>query len=253
MNSIFDIIGVPFQYVLNFFHMFTGGTYALAILVFTIVVNAAMIPLTVKQQKSMAKQARLRPKLDALQKKYGDDRVKMANAQQELYQNENISPTGGCLPMFIRMLVLMGVYRAVYRIIETGTSVNFNLFGLDLSQTPNFTAGWQPIWIIPILSFVASVLSMLVSQLQQRKINPQAASGGGAMIGMMLFMPLFSLYIAFNVQGAVGYYWIISNIVGTGIQLIVNSMYSANKILAKNTLDEGLKRRQYEAARIKNK
>lgn len=253
MNSIFDIIGVPFQYVLNFFHMFTGGTYALAILVFTIVVNAAMIPLTVKQQKSMAKQARLRPKLDALQKKYGDDRVKMANAQQELYQNENISPTGGCLPMFIRMLVLMGVYRAVYRIIETGTSVNFNLFGLDLSQTPNFTAGWQPIWIIPILSFVASVLSMLVSQLQQRKINPQAASGGGAMIGMMLFMPLFSLYIAFNVQGAVGYYWIISNIVGTGIQLIVNSIYSANKILAKNTLDEGLKRRQYEAARIKNK
>lgn len=253
MNSIFDIIGVPFQYVLNFFHMFTGGTYALAILVFTIAVNAAMIPLTVKQQKSMAKQARLRPKLDALQKKYGDDRVKMANAQQELYQNENISPTGGCLPMFIRMLVLMGVYRAVYRIIETGTSVNFNLFGLDLSQTPNFTAGWQPIWIIPILSFVASVLSMLVSQLQQRKINPQAASGGGAMIGMMLFMPLFSLYIAFNVQGAVGYYWIVSNIVGTGIQLIVNSMYSANKILAKNTLDEGLKRRQYEAARIKNK
>ena len=114
----------------------------------------------------MAKQARLRPKLDALQKKYGDDRVKMANAQQELYQNENISPTGGCLPMFIRMLVLMGVYRAVYRIIETGTSVNFNLFGLDLSQTPNFTAGWQPIWIIPILSFVASVLSMLISQLQ---------------------------------------------------------------------------------------
>lgn len=253
MNSIFDIIGVPFQYVLNFFHMFTGGTYALAILVFTIAVNAAMIPLTVKQQKSMAKQARLRPKLDALQKKYGDDRVKMANAQQELYQNENISPTGGCLPMFIRMLVLMGVYRAVYRIIETGTSVNFNLFGLNLSQTPNFTAGWQPIWIIPILSFVASVLSMLVSQLQQRKINPQAASGGGAMIGMMLFMPLFSLYIAFNVQGAVGYYWIVSNIVGTGIQLIVNSMYSANKILAKNTLDEGLKRRQYEAARIKNK
>lgn len=254
MNTIFDIIGIPFQYVLNFFHMFTGGTYALAILVFTIVVNAAMIPLTVKQQKSMAKQARLRPKLDALQKKYGDDRVKMANAQQELYQNENISPTGGCLPMIIRMLVLMGVYRAVYRIIETGTeSVNFNLFGLDLSQTPNFTAGWQAIWIIPILSFVASVLSMLVSQLQQRKINPQAASGGGAMIGMMLFMPLFSLYIAFNVQGAVGYYWIISNIVGTGIQLIVNSMYSTNKILAKNMLDDGLKRKQYEAARIKNK
>lgn len=76
---------------------------------------------------------------------------------------------------------------------------------------------------------------------------------GGTMIGMMLFMPLFSLYIAFNVQGAVGYYWIISNVVSTGIQLIVNSIYSTNKILAKGTLDEGLKRKQYEAARIKNK
>lgn len=253
MNSFFDIIGIPFQYVLNFFHMFTGGNYALAILIFTIAVNAAMAPLTVKQQKNMAKQARLRPKLDALQKKYGNDRVKMANAQQELYQNENISPTGGCLPMVIRMLVLMGVYRAVYRIIELGASnVNFDLFGLDLSQTPNFSAGWQPIWIIPILSFLAAVLSMLISQMQQRKTNPQA-SGGGAMIGMMLFMPLFSLYIAFKVQGAVGYYWIISNLVNTVIQLVINSIYSTNKILAKNTLDEGLKRRQYESVRIKNK
>lgn len=252
MNVIFDIIGVPFQYVLNFFNSFTGS-YALAILIFTVLINAAMIPLTVKQQKNMAKQAKLRPKLEALQKKYGDDRVKMANAQQELYQNENVSPTGGCLPMLIRMLVLMGVYRAVYRIIEIGASVNFNLFGLDLSQTPNFTAGWQPIWIIPILSFVASVLSMLISQLQQRKTNPQMGNMGGTMIGMMLFMPLFSLYIAFNVQGAVGYYWIISNVVSTVIQLIVNSIYSTNKILAKGTLDEGLKRKQYEAARIKNK
>lgn len=251
MNSIFDIIGIPFQYVLNFFHMFTGSNYALAILIFTIVVNAAMAPLTVKQQKNMAKQARLRPKLDALQKKYGDDRVKMANAQQELYQNENISPTGGCMPMLIRMLILMGVYRAVYLIIDTSTSnVSFNLFGLDLSQTPDFSAGWQPIWIIPILSFLASVLSMVISQLQQRKTNPQMASGGGSMIAMMLFMPLFSLYIAFKVQGAVGYYWIISNLVNTAIQLVINAMYSTNKILAKNMLDEGLKRRQYEAARI---
>ncbi|MGN0556823.1 MAG: YidC/Oxa1 family membrane protein insertase [Acutalibacteraceae bacterium] len=253
MNSLFDIIGIPFQYILGFFNSITGS-YAAAILIFTVLVNAAMLPLNIKQQKNMAKQARLRPKLEELKKKYGDDRAKMANAQQELYANENISPTGGCLPMIIRMVLLLGVYRAVWNQIAAKQTVNFNLFGLDLSETPhfstNFSEDMKPIWLIPILSFVAALLSMFISQWQQKKINPQMAQTGGMMIGMMLIMPIFSLYIAFQVSAAVGYYWIISNVVNTVIQLIVNQVYSSNKILASMAADEALKRKKYEAGRI---
>ncbi len=249
MDSLFNLIGVPFQYILGFFNSITGS-YAAAILIFTVLLNIALSPLNIKQQKSTAKQARLRPKLDALKEKYGDDRVKMANAQQELYQNENISPTGGCLPLIVRMIILLGVYRAVYAQVAD-KSINFNLFGLDLSVNPSISdIDW--IWIIPILSGLTSLVSMLISNHQQKKANPAMAQAGGTMMGMMLFMPIFSVYIAFQMQAAVGYYWIISNIVNTIIQQIVNHYYSANKILAVETAEEAIKRRKYEAARIGN-
>ena len=62
---MFDIIAIPFEYILNFFESITGN-YAVAIILFTVAVQLLMFPLSVKQQKSMAKQAKLRPKLDAL-------------------------------------------------------------------------------------------------------------------------------------------------------------------------------------------
>lgn len=250
MDSLFDIIGIPFEYIMKFLD-FTHS-YPITIIIFTLIVNVAMIPLTVKQQKSMAKQARLKPKLEALQKKYGNDRNKIAAAQQELYQNENISPAGGCLPMVIRMVVLMGVYRAVYRIIDdTAINMGFSFFGLDLKQTPNFKEGFEIIWIIPILVFVSQALSMLITQLQQKK-NGQIQQGGGCMmIGMILVFPIFSAYITFNLKAAVGYYWIISSMVNTLIQLFVNHHFSTPKLLAESTAKEGLERKKYEAARIK--
>lgn len=248
--DILNLIGVPFQYVLGFLNSITGS-YAVAILIFTVVINIVLSPLNIKQQKSMAQQARLKPKLDALKEKYGDDRVKMSNAQQELYQSENISPTGGCLPLVARMVILMGIYGAVRQLVEKTTDKScFNLFGLDLSQTPSFTNGFNALWLIPILSGVAALISMLISQYQQKKINPAMQQAGGMMKGMMLIMPIFSVYIAFSIQAAVGYYWIISNIVNTVITVVVNQLYSANKILATDAADTVVKRRKYEAERI---
>ena len=109
---MFDIIAIPFEYILNFFESITGS-YAVAIILFSLAVQLLMFPLSVKQQKSMAKQAKLRPKLDALKEKCGDDRQKYSMEMNELYQRENISPMGGCMPMLIRMLLLLGVYQAV--------------------------------------------------------------------------------------------------------------------------------------------
>ena len=258
MNFILQAIGVPFQYILGFFSSITGS-YTIAIIIFTVLVNLAMSPLNVKQQKNMAKQARLRPKLEMLKEKYGDDRMKMSTAQQELYQQENISPTGGCMPMLIRMLILMGVYGAVSALVGTGVyqpvdyikhmTVNLDLFGLDLSKTPSFSE-FSLLWLIPILSGVASLLSMLINQAQQKKTNPAMQNAGGSMMGMMLIMPIFSIWIAFSVQAAVGFYWIVSNVVNTVIQMVVNHYYSANKMLAVQTLEEAEKRRKYEEERI---
>ena len=74
---------------------------------------------------------------------------------------------------------------------------------------------------------------------------------GGSMKMMMLIMPIFSIWIAFTVPAAVGLYWIYSNLVNMVIMLVVNHVYAPNKLLAKETVKAGYKRRQLENEKIK--
>ena len=112
--------------------------------------------------------------------------------------------------------------------------LNFNFFGIDLTQTPNLTlnltkAEW--IWIIPILSFVTAMCSSVITMQMQKKTNPQAqASQMGC---MMLAMPLMSLWIAFKVPGAVGFYWACSNLVNMVIQVCMNRFYGPYVMVAR--------------------
>ncbi len=108
-----SFISKPMGWLLAQLSDLFADNFALSVLVFTILVNIIMLPLTLKSQKSTAKQARVKHKLDALKKKYGDDRQKYSQAMQEVYNKEGISMGGGCLPMIVRLLVMMGVYYAV--------------------------------------------------------------------------------------------------------------------------------------------
>lgn len=251
---MFDIIAIPFEYILNFFESITGN-YAVAIILFTVAVQLLMFPLSVKQQKSMAKQAKLRPKLDALKEKCGDDRQKYSMEMNELYQRENISPMGGCMPMLIRMLLLLGVYQAVRNMVGN-TNVDtssFMLFGIDLSEPLKFSTdiihNFNINWILAIICFVTSFLSMYISNKQQQHINPDMQQQGGSMKGMMFIFPFMSLFICFSVQGAFAFYWICSNVINTAVQLIVNNFFSADKIIAKETAQLGKEMRDKERER----
>lgn len=110
---MFDIVSIPMGYVLRFLSSLVGDNFAAAVFVFTVLVNLAMIPLTIKSQKSSVQQMRIRPKLDLLKAECGDDRQLYSTKMQELYQKENVSMSGGCLPMLLRMLFMMGIYYAI--------------------------------------------------------------------------------------------------------------------------------------------
>ena len=110
MQSLFNLINVPFGYVLRFFAMIFNGNFAASVFAFTLVINLILIPLSIKSQKSSVSQMRIKPKLDELKKKYGDDRRRMAQEQQKLYQEEGVSMSGGCLPMIVRMVLLLSIY-----------------------------------------------------------------------------------------------------------------------------------------------
>ena len=118
MNSLWDIINVPFGFVIRFCNKIVGNQYIWALLIFAVILEIILLPFGIKQQKNSIKQAKLRPKEMAIRKKYAgrDDqptKQKMTMEIQELYQKEGYNPMGGCLPLLIQFPILIALYNIV--------------------------------------------------------------------------------------------------------------------------------------------
>ena len=300
MQALFNIINIPFAYVLQFISDIFGGNFAVAVFVFTLLINLAFIPITIKSQKSAVQQLRIKPKLDALKEKYGDDKQKYSMAMQELYQKEGVSMSGGCLPMILRLVVMMSIYWMIMQpltylldvdaetikaavaalkdlgenvvegrselqilgavnagkinfpeIAEAAKDMSFSLFGIDLTATPKFNidifSHFNRTWIMPLLAFGTQMLSSVMSSIMQKKQNPDAPS----MMGMMLTMPLISLFIGFGFPCGVTFYWACSSLIGGVIQILVQQFYGPHKLLSKERAKQLSKQCDFEETQIK--
>ena len=112
MVQIGNFFGSILGYLLWPLYLFFSN-YGVAIILFTIIVKALMFPFSIKQQKSMAGNVRLQAKQKELQERYGDDKVRMNQEIQKLYEKEGVNPMGGCLPMLLPFPILIGVYYTV--------------------------------------------------------------------------------------------------------------------------------------------
>lgn len=336
MQSLFNFINIPLGYIIKFIANLFGGNFAVAVFVFTLLINLALIPLSIKSQKTTVQQTRIKPKLDELKKRYGDDKQKYSMAMQELYQQEGVSMSGGCLPMILRLVLMMSIYwlilspltymagaqkasvenisaavssgmtelkktdesryneiskefsvttakasneLGIVRIIRDDTGViheilpgdkfkaiekdyntvkqkdaeadiDFTLFGIDLTDTPkfglNFAKYWKPIWLIPIFAFLAQIFTSILSMYAQKKNNPDAPT----MAGMMLTMPLISLFIGFGLPGGVGFYWICSSLAGGLIQFALQLLYGPFRLLSAERAKELNERCDFEKKQL---
>ena len=290
LTWLFNIINIPLSYILNFFSGLLGNSFAAAVFVFTIFINLAMIPLTIKGQKASVGQMRIKPKLDELKKKYGDDKQRYSQEMQKLYSEEKISMGGGCRPLLIRLPIMLSIYYLITQpltylmnissetidklantlklaegsytreltiidavakdnslsteIASKLESIDFSLFGLDLTQTPQFSINifndFSLLWLIPISAFAAQMFTSLISMRLQKKINPEAPNMGC----MMYSMPIISLIIGFTVPAGVGFYWACSSLIGGLLQSAIQYYYGPQKMLAKERAKEIIK--EYE-------
>lgn len=127
MQFIMTIFGWPLGFVMLGCYMLTGNHYALAITLFTVITKLALLPLSVKQQKEQAKMAVFQPKLQNIQKKYGNNKERYNEEIQKLYTEEGYNPMSGCLPSLIQFPILFGVidvvYKPIYHILRASNSV----------------------------------------------------------------------------------------------------------------------------------
>lgn len=114
MEFINNLFGIPLGYVMWPIYQLVRN-YGVAIILFTLVTKVLLFPLAVKQQKSMASTQAIQPKLQALQKKYANNKEKLQEEQMKLYSEEGVNPMGSCLPLLIQMPILFGIIDVVYR------------------------------------------------------------------------------------------------------------------------------------------
>ena len=101
-----------FGYILNFVYEIIKN-YGLAIIIFSILIKLLMIPISIKQQKTMKKSVKLQSKMKELQFKYKNNPEKLNQETMELYRQENMSPFSGCLSAIIQIILLFSVFYLV--------------------------------------------------------------------------------------------------------------------------------------------
>lgn len=118
------------------------GNYGWSIVVFTILIKAVLLPFDFKSRKGMRKMQRIQPEINALQKKYANDKQKLQQKQAELMKREKYNPMSGCLPMLLTLPVLYAMFGAM-RVIANEQTVK-HVFEYLSGVTPQFDS-W--LWV----------------------------------------------------------------------------------------------------------
>jgi YidC/Oxa1 family membrane protein insertase len=154
------------------------GSWGLAIIALTILVKALTYPLTQKSMKSGREMAALKPKMEALQKRYKDDKQRLNQEMMNLYKSHGVNPLGGCLPMLIQLPVWWALYATLGNAVQLYRS-KF-LWMPDLTQP-------DPFYITPI--------AMGIAMFVQQRITPMPTDSEQQKI-MMLMMPLIFTFMS---------------------------------------------------------
>jgi YidC/Oxa1 family membrane protein insertase len=182
-----------------------------AIVLQTLIISLALLPLRITQMKSMLKMQRVAPQIKSIQEKYKkyslrDPRKAAMNEEiAALYKKEGVNPAGGCLPLLIQMPFLF----AYYRMLSTALDLRHAhwLWIHDLSAP-------DPIYILPIL--------MVISSLVTQRMTPQAGMDPAQQRMMNVMMPLMMGFIFFRLQAGLNLYYAVVNLISIAQQAVMN-------------------------------
>jgi YidC/Oxa1 family membrane protein insertase len=241
----------PMVNVLIWIYNFLLHNFGLAIIIFTILIRLLTYPLTAQQLKSQKKMTELQgsKKWQDIQKKYKDDKEKLAQEQMKIYQEMGINPLGSCLPLIIQFPIMIGLYQAIslamasapvqllnlgrslYTFIPAAQLIPLNSkflwmnLGLPEISSPNalVIAGFA----VPIMTIVVVVTTYLQSKLMTPPANP--GDQGAQMSKMMsLYMPILMGWIAYSLSSGLALYFIISNVLGVAQYALMGNIHWDN-------------------------
>ena len=213
-------------------------SYALAIIILGLIVRIILLPLTIMQMKSMLGMTEIQPELQRLQKQYANNREKLSEEMMKLYQEYNVKPAAGCLPILIQLPILYILFWAI-RDYNFADSAHANFFWISsLNNT-------DPTYILPIVLGII----MFIQQKIAMSINPQAMDPSNPMnmtMKMMLYvMPVMMGVSAIMMPSGLVIYWL------TTSGFMVFQQILMNRIRKKELAKRAEERAEREAQRQK--
>ena len=253
-NPIFQLL-----YILLVWLQKITGDVGIAIILMTLIVRAALIPLFRRQIVSTKRMQLIQPEIRELQKRYKGDRAKFSQAQMELYKERGVNPASGCLPMLLQLPLLMIIYTVISQgLTNPNPSAMFNFFGLHLVDYTcvngvggpagaavdlykpciNTTVAWlgnldvSRTWVlfpkIPLLSWfsVLAAASAVLQLVQSRMTMPPSTAAfsdqnSKVQRQLVMFLPLISLAYGGFLPAGLFIYWIVTTIFGIIQQYLI--------------------------------
>ena len=215
--------------VFNFLNNF-GWNFGLIILVLTILLKVALSPLTYKSYLSMAKMRVLKPEMDEIKAKVGEDNPTLVQQEYlKLYKKAGVNPLGGCLPMVLQLPLVMAFFFFFPNLFELrGESF---LWMKDLSTYDEFIKfGFKVPFIGDHLSLMCVL--MTVSTLIMTYFNNQVSGATGQMKYIGYIMPIIFLGVLNSYPAGLNYYYFLANLMTFGQQFLIRKMVDDDKIHA---------------------
>lgn len=205
----FDTLGRWALKLLQALHRLTGN-YGWSIILMTIMLQAALFPLTFKGLKSMAKMRGLQPEIARLQQKFKSDPQRLNAEMMEIYKSKGVNPMGGCLPMLAQMPVFVALFNALRN--------SWELHGAPWILWVHDLSAHDPFYILPLL--MGGVMFV------QNRMNP-AATADPTQAAMMNWMPIIFTFMFLKFPAGLVLYWLTNSLLSTLQQIALRKQLAA--------------------------
>ena len=203
------------------------SSYGMIIIIMVFLIKLVLFPLTRKSYLSMAKMKAMKPELDVLKEKIGDDAQKMQQEQMKLYRQVGVNPLSGCIPMVLQMPILFAMFFFFPNAIELrGESF---LWATDLST---YDVLFKLPFTIPFYGAHVSgfTLLMTLSSILYTWSNNQVSTVQGPMKTIGYVMPVIFMFVLNSYASGLSFYYFLSNIVTFGQQALIRRFVNEDKI-----------------------
>jgi YidC/Oxa1 family membrane protein insertase len=230
--NIFQPLIDVFEAVLKFFHNSIGVPWGFSIVLLTIAVRAALIPLTLKQIRSMVRMQQLQPQLKEIQKKYKEDKQRQQQEMMKFYKENNVNPLGSCLPLAAQLPVFISLYYMLRQSLRAdicpSRQPHLANGAVDLAHTHACGAGHGASFLfvgdLTNNAHGATLVTLIVLYVATQlgsSLMMSSATMDPTQRKIMLFMPLLFVLFVINFPAGVLVYWITTNLWTIGQQYVV--------------------------------